>query len=512
MSDRNFLNAMREKLNETFNVAYTENGALSYETTSSYLLDMSFMVTNLRTKSIKEVEKIFEKVFYENKLLACKFLFYLGDMRMGIGERRTFRICMKWLANNEPEIAKSLISFIPEYTRWDNLWCLLDTQIKDDITNVIKEQLLKDAENISNGNNISLIAKWLPSENSSSKETKRYATIIRKALELSPREYRKSLSKLRAKLRIVERDMSAKKWNNIDYNAVPSKANLIYNNAFLRNDESRRRDYLDKLSSGDKSVKINAGVLNPVEIVRSYGMRPYDINTTYEELWKAQTSKTLDNIMVVRDGSESMTWSSNTSNEITPWYAATGLAIYMADHNTGEWKDKFITFSAKPKLVDLSNCDSLKDKIMKAYAESDYSNTNIKKVMDLVLQTAISNNMTQDDMPKAIIIVSDMQFDAYSHNMSKKLFNAISDTYKEHGYLIPRIIFWNVNDRDSGTIPMRQNEMGLVLCSGYTVNLLNLLMSNKTDPDPYKALIDILNVERYQPIEDATKSILNLIN
>ena len=437
--------------------------------------------------------------------MAIKWIFYCRDREQGIGERRLFRVALKWLATEQPKIAKAVFNLAPYFGRYDDMWCLLDTDLKDDVIACIAKQLNEDAENMNANKSISLISKWLPSANASSKETRRLAKIIYTGIEMTERQYRKILSKLRKYLNVIEVKMSAKKWGEIDYNSVPSRANLIYNGAFLRNDEERRREYLAALERGDKNVKINASVLFPDDIVHKYGngrcgyVGKYD--STLEELWKALPTLSSDNTLVVRDGSGSMEW-----NGGKPMDVATALAIYMAERNQGEFHNQFITFSRVPKIIDLNGLDTLHDKLAKTYRENDCSNTDIEAVFRLILQTAISHKMTQEDMPKNIVIVSDMQFDAHSHNCNDTLFGAIGKEYAAHGYALPRLIFWNVNGRDNKTVPIQQNAMGVVLMSGYSQNLIKMVMSNQTDP--FKCLVDQLNSERYQVVEEAVKEVI----
>jgi len=333
-----FMDKLKETLNEEFNVSVTENGALGYRTSGKELLDINFMVSSMRNETKEKVEKRFAKVLLENKLLAVKWLFYAADVRGGVGERRLFRICMLFLANNEPEIAKKLIPLIPEYTRWDNLLVLLDSknaEIKSCVIDFISATLAEDVKNLKNKGSVSLCAKWMPSANASSNETKRYAKILINGLKTNERSYRKTLSALRSYIDVVEIKMSSKQWNKIKYSAVPSKANLIYNNAFLRNDEERRREYLESLKKGE--TKINASTLFPHDIVHRYSSSSWTrhlnpLDTTLEELWKNLPDYVKDNsnTICVADGSGSMT-STIGNTHISCLSVANALAISFAD-------------------------------------------------------------------------------------------------------------------------------------------------------------------------------------
>ena len=358
----------------------------------------------------------------------------------------------------------------------------------------------------------SLIFKWLKSENASSSETKRLARKTRQALGLSSREYRKTLSEGRAYLDVVECKMSAKEWNGINYETVPSRANLIYNNAFLRNDEERRRAYLGALEKGE--AKINASTLFPHDIVHKYmpgggwyqSLKSYD--ATLEGLWKAlpDTVKGAENTIVVADGSGSMTCNVGGNTSVTALDVANALAIYFSERASGEFKDKYITFSSRPQLVDFSNAKTLRDKLQIALRHNEVADTNIEATFDLILKTAVNNNMSQEDMPKNILIISDMEFNgACYYRPNETLFASIAKKYAAYGYKLPKLIFFNVNSR-TNTIPVKENDLGVILVSGFSVNIINMIMSNKLDP--YECLLEVLNTERYDAIENAVKDVI----
>lgn len=509
-----FMNAIKNELNNEKKL--TENGAVGYRTTGKKLLDLNFSVASLRGASEKTIIDKFMDAYWEDPVVAIKWLFYTRDCREGLGERRLFRIVIKHLAQNKPEVARKVAQFIPAFGRYDDVWTLLDTDLKANVIEMVAFQLKADILNMQKNKPISLLAKWLKSENCSSAESKRLAKIIRSGLGMSSKEYRKMLSQMRKYINVVECKMSAKQWNEIDYEAVPSRANLIYNNAFLRNDEERRRAYLGALEKGE--AKINAGTLFPHDIVHKYmsgsswgwsqSLKAYD--STLEGLWKAlpDTVKGNGNTLVVADGSGSMTCNVGGNTSVTALDVANALAIYFAERASGEFKDKYITFSHRPQLVDFGKAKSLHDKIGIALRHSEVADTNIEATFDLILRTAVSNKMAQEDIPQNVLIISDMEFNSatgYGHYANETLFATIEKKYAAYGYKLPRLVFWNVNSR-TGTIPVKENELGVALVSGFSVNIVNMVMSNKLDP--YECLLDVLNVERYQVIEDAIKDIV----
>lgn len=512
-----FMNKLSNTLNNEYNYSMTENGAIGYRTSGKELLDLNFAVASLRHMSESDIVNKFMRAFYENKLLAMKWLFFARDVREGLGERRLFRVVMEHIANEEPNMVSALIKLVPEYGRYDDLWCLLDNdKLAPHIFHFIAEQINDDWINMQNNKPISLIAKWLPSINASSTETKRYGKMICKALGLSEREYRKYLSQFRKYLDVVEVKMSDKNWSEINYETVPSRANLIYKDAFLRNDTERRAEYLNKLANGE--VKINSSVLYPHDIVHKYintHSNWYSVLKSYdgavEALWKALPDivNGCDNTIVVADGSGSMNCSLGNT-KITALEVANALAVYFAERSSGEFKDKYITFSSRPQFVDFSNCNSLHDKLAVALQHNECSNTNVEAVFDLILSTAVNNHMSQNDMPKNILIISDMEFDSCAKSNSSwdrpnaRLFDEINKKYVDAGYKMPRLVFWNVNSR-TGTIPVKENDLGVALVSGFSVNIVKMVMSGKLDP--YECLLETLNTERYKPVEEALKNI-----
>lgn len=494
-----FINEMKKTLNDEFNYSQTENSALGYRTTGKALLDINFKVASLRNTSDSEIVDLFMKAFYEDKQLAVKWLFYVRDAREGLGERRLFRIVVEYLCKHNPDVIKELIQYIPEYGRFDDMWCILDTQHSNIVIDIIKNQLKEDNSNMSEDKPVSLLAKWLPSPNTSSKDTVAKAKQIIKLLSMNEAAYRKMLSKLRKYIDVVEVKMSAKDWEDIKYETVPSKANLIYKDAFLRNDEERRRAFLSALEKGE--TKINASVLYPQDIVHKYCENRYlqDKDTTLEELWKAlpNTVNENGNTIVVADGSGSM-MTTVGGTHVSALSVANALAIYFAERSSGQFKDNYITFSARPKFVDFSKCSSLREKIELALRHNEVANTNIESVFDLILTTAVKKKMEQSEIPQNILIVSDMEFDsAVDGKPNQRLFKVIADKYAQNGYKLPRLVFWNVNSRTS-TIPVIENDLGFALVSGFSVNIVKMVLSGELDP--YKCLVDQLMSERYAKI------------
>lgn len=499
-----FMSELKNQLDDKYNVSVTENGAIGYRTTTHPLLDLNFAVASLRSESEQKITKMFRSAFVEDPELAIKWLFYARDVRGGLGERRLFRVILEDLCFTYPEVADKILSLIPIYGRYDDLIQLATGEWKyhDKVVDILKAQLESDLAQMEIGRPVSLLAKWMPSVNAG-RNAREAALMIADSMRLTENQYRRKLSKLRKYIDLVESHMCAGDWSGIAYSKVPSRAALIYKDAFMKHDSDRYYEYITQVEKG--STKINAGTLYPHDIVARYSPSARvscALDSTLEAMWKALPEVDLagKQMLVVRDGSGSMSWQNAGKSKVNCLTVATALTIYFAERTTGEFKNKFITFSARPKLIDLLGCDTLHDKLIKTYAEDDCSNTDLYKVFTLILDTAVSANMDQSEMPENILIFSDMEFDGHKFDWDTRLFEVISDQYAQHGYKIPRLIFWNLNSRTE-TIPVIKNELGLALTSGYSVQASKMIMSGELDP--MKALEDILNADRYQPVSDA---------
>lgn len=524
----NFMDALKFNQADTYdNISITENGAVGFKTTNSKILDFNYMITSMRNMDEKEIIKRFREAYNENPMLMMRFLFYVGDIKEGLGERRTFNICMKDLAKHgQQRMVNSLIQlFTTDMRRFDDIYNLIEIPgCKKAVGTFIKQQFYADLKNMKEGKPISLLAKWLKSPNTSSKESRHFAGMTREMLGINTREYQKKLAQMRKYIDVVERKMSSNNWQAIDYEAVPSKANLIYNNAFLKHDEERRRAYLEGLKKGE--AKINAKVLMPHEIVHKYSannnyyrnLSVYD--ETLEQLWKNLPDLVNGDstTLVVADGSGSML-STIKGTKVSALEVANALAIYFAERARGAFKNTYITFSNTPQLVHFKSEWSLRDKLVEALKHNEVASTNIEAVFDLLLNTAIKYNMKQEDIPANILILSDGEYNSmccagprgtgWSRSyvpVDANLFKHIEKKWNDAGYKLPKLIFNNIMSR-TGTIPIKENENGVILVSGFSVNIMKMIMSGKLDP--YEALIETIMAPRYdivqKLIEDSQK-------
>lgn len=488
-----FINCLEDEMN----VSFTENGMKGYAATKDALVDFNFSLPAIRNMSDELLHAQVAQLLNDkkhNKEVIYRYMFFLRDVRGGLGERRIFREMLKELANREPELVKHFIKYIVEVGRWDDLFVLMETPLKKCLIETLCKQLEADWDNMQKDKPISLLAKWMPSINSGKKSRKLAREFIG-YYGMANGEYRKALSEMRKYLDIVEQHISNNTYNEIDYEAVPSKANKKYAELFMRKDMQRRQEYLDSLSKG--KAKINASTLYPHEII-SMVRRNSDKRLT-QGLWEnLKDYEGVENTLVVADVSGSMAWG---SNNIMPIDCSVGLALYFAQRAKDEFKGKVVTFSDKPAYVDVSRFKTVYDAYIWMTERMDWNgSTNIEAVFKLVLDTAARNKLKQEDIPN-ILIISDMEFNECTYGNS---FEAISELYRSYGYKLPKLIFWNAASR-SGTIPVIENENGLVLVSGYSPAAIKAAASSETY-DPLKAIYDCIYVERYNFVREVLEA------
>ena len=485
---------MLEMLKNEANITYTENGAVTNVSTGSECLDLFARIGALRSASDEDITDIFLRAYAENADLAVKTLFFARDIRGGLGERRVFRVILRWLADNEPETCRKNLYFVGEYGRYDDLLCLFGTACEQDMMDVIREQLKKDQEAMDDGSAVSLLGKWLPSVNASCAETVRLAKKTARALGMTDAQYRRTLTALRARIRILENNLREKDYT-FEYEKQPSRALFKYRAAFRRNDEERYQAFLDR--AGTDSSAMHTGTLAPYDviapIVSSFGRAfSEEERKSLDVTWNALEDFTGDeNALVVVDGSGSMYWEGRP----LPAAVAQSLGIYFAEHNRGAFRNHFITFSALPKLVEVRGRDIV-EKVRYCMSFNDCSNTDLEKVFDLLLRTAVKNRVPQEEMPAKLYIISDMEFDCCSHAEMTN-FRSAEKMFAAYGYVLPQVVFWNVQSRNRQQ-PVTKNEQGACLVSGCNAQIFSMLKNDSLDP--YQFMMQILTAERYAVI------------
>ncbi len=483
-----FVQAMQVQSNFTT----TENGALTNMSTLSSVLDFFGAAGAVRQRSDADVISLFSKAFSEDRLLATKILFYIRDVREGQGERKTSRTLFAWIAKNYPDVLRKNLENIAFFGRYDDLYAMVGTPLETDVFNLFGNQLKADLKKMKAGESVSLLAKWLKSENTSSEESRKLGYKTRKALELTSKRYRKILSSLRKHIDVLETKMCSGDWASINFERVPSKASLTYRKAFGRHDQERYAAYLKLVEKGE--AKMTAGAVYPYELLRSLVVgHPSAQEILQADLqWKHMPNWLEGNEhygLVIADVSGSM-----TCNNSLPLLVSISLALYFAERNVGPFQDFWMNFSTSPSFQKFVG-NNIYEKYMNMNKNNWSMSTDLLKAFDLILDTSIRNKVKAKDMPSVLYIVSDMEFNG---NVNTTTLDAIKNKYARSGYALPRIVWWNVNSRNDN-FPIRADENGSAMVSGCSPSILKSLLAAKSF-DPMSIVYETVNNPRYDRV------------
>lgn len=493
------MNTFMNGLQNASNYTVTENGALAHKTTRSAVYDMFALGGAYRKRNDEDCILLFKNALEENETLALKCLFYLRDCRGGQGERRFFRVCYKWLAQKHADVARRNFELISEYGRYDDvIYALIGTPLENDALEFIKNQLALDLE----CKTPSLLAKWLPSENASAVKTKKMGNIIREYLGMTHREYRKTLSILRERINLLERLMSANRWDEIEFDKIPSKAGLIYKNAFARRDIIAKK-YEAFAKSED--TKVNASTLYPYNVVhkavegtRGWGYSFRDMSATD----RAMVEKYWENLpdylegkpckmMCVVDTSGSMT----SSEASAPINVAIGLGMYCAERIGGPFKNHYISFSNRPQLIKIEGVDFV-DKVRRIYKTNLCENTDLVKTFRMLKEIALTAK--PEDIPETIVVISDMQIDCgsrfYGSNVATEM-ESMRREWEKAGLKMPKLVYWNVEAR--GAANFLDDGPNVTYVSGCSPVIFQQVISGVTG---YELMLKKLESARYEAI------------
>lgn len=492
-----FLENLRNEDNKTV----TTNGENGYKSTLSDILDLSTEIGNSR---FLDDETLFNKLIdaqNEDELLYAKLVFYARDIRQGGGDKTLGRFGLVTIYK-DIDLSKIplLVTLIAEYGSFKDIMYLLATPIEDENKELALSQYLNSLLELDDANEqASLLAKYMPTETTKDPTMKMVYRKFMKYVDITPKEYRKRNTRIRKKLDIVETKLTEKRYEDIDYSRVPSQANLKYRDAFIRNDGERYSDYLDRVDSGDE--KINSSTLAPYQIVDKVR---YDDSDSLNTLWNnipAPSNNGLEVLPVV-DVSGSMTG--------LPMDVAISLGIFLSEHNEGQFKNHFITFSSEPKLKTIKG-NTIRNKVLNMQSSEWGMNTNLEKTFNLILRTAINNNLPQEELPESLLIISDMQFDEATgsygfHSVptaDDTFFEKMKHKFEQHGYKLPFLVFWNVGY--GNTKPVVKTTKNTILVSGFSQNIFNSIcnldLNDLENYTPLKALLEILESDRYKAIE-----------
>lgn len=482
-------NTLLQGLQQASTIENTKGG--QYYATS-YDSNLDFFAGISRYTSEEKIQSAFSAAYEEDRILALANLLYTLSIRSGKGERRIFLECFKWLCHRHADSAVVMLSLIPEYGRWDYVLTAMHTPVEYEAVNMISRQLYTDTHS----DNPSLLAKWLPSVRTHGKNNPE-ARYLANALGMSEKQYRKMLSELRGKINVVEKMMSENRFEDIDYETVPTKAMLKYREAWQRQDESRYSQYLDAVKSGEK--KINTAGLFCYEIVKKahvslysdwYCDRGGQQNSSEEEqlldlMWKNQKdflagNKT--NVLVMADTSGSMTCCGGL-----PMANSLGLAVYTAERNHGYFHNYFMSFSERPALQKVRG-ETIVEKLKNI--KSIIGKTDIDAAFKMLLDTAVNNSIPKNDMPSHIIIISDMEFDCGVMSKGGTNLHGWEDAFEEAGYKLPTIIFWNVA-ADINGFPATKNDKNVCMISGFSTAILEHLLDLE-NYSPVNTMMEVL--------------------
>lgn len=458
--------------------ARTENGMKARKSTANACVDLFFKIGAMRGK---DVTKEFVAAYVENKDLALRIAQWARDVRGGSGERKLFRDILVLLEKTDIESAKALLSKVPEIGRWDDIFVFESKVMK-----TAAYTMLGDALRAKNG----LAAKWTPRKGAIALE-------IREFFGMSPKFYRKSLVEM---TKVVESQMCAKEWDEINFSHVPSVAHARYKKAFGRNTE-KYGEYVKALVKGDDpKVKVNAGAVYPYDVLKGvinyYGSANYtkDQLDVVVKQWEALPNYIGDaNVLALVDVSGSMSCPAGQSGSVSCMDVAVSLGLYVADKNKGKFKDTFLTFSGKPELLHLKG--NVVQKAQQMVKSNWDMNTDLVKAMDKILSTAITGNVDQSEMPEMLLIMSDMQFDQCA-KFDDSAMQMIRRKFTDAGYNVPQIVFWNLNAKDN--VPVKYDTRGVAMVSGFSPAVMkSVLSADMENFTPEGIMLKALMVPRY---------------
>lgn len=473
----------------------TANGATAFKNTKDALVDLFAVIGAMRGQDPSRLHVLIDGAYAESPILLAKMLFQTRDIRGGLGERETFKESIHYCARRYPNVIEPNIALIPEYGRWDDMFALMRTELEKPMFKIMREQLDIDLALVKEGKRPeTLLAKWLPTADASSENTKAFAKEVAKGLGFNGvRAYKEAYKPVRKALHTVEAQMSAGEWSEINYESVPSRAMLVHRQAFYTHDEERMTEYINAVTAGKK--KINASTLFPYDIVEKVLYR-HETGAELDALWGAlpdyvQGGK---NYLVMADVSGSMSG--------RPMATSIGLAIYFAQHNQGPYHNAFMTFSGSPEIYNLRGLQGIVDAVRTMSMAEWGMNTDLEKAMMKILAVSVENKCKQEDLPEALIIITDMEFDRATGRQDISFLKNMKDKFKLYGYKMPNVVFWNVNSMKD-TYHASADKEGVTMVSGQSTATFKTLMAGLNGKTAYDLMCETLNTERYAPIRVA---------
>jgi hypothetical protein len=460
----------------------TTNGMKARKSTANAVVDLFY---NAGASRGKDIVPAFTAALAENRELALRVVAWLRDVRGGAGERKLFRDILVYLEKSDPDAAKALVAKVPEVGRWDDLFIFKTDALKN-----VAYTLLGDALREKNG----LAAKWTPRQGPVAAE-------VRKFFGMSPKFYRKSLVEM---TNVVEQNMCAKEWDEINFSHVPSVAASRYKKAFNRNTPAYAAYVASLVKGGDLKVKVNAGAVYPYDVLKGQiggYKRVWDKTELdlIQKQWEALPDYVGEaSILPLVDSSGSMSCpvgGYGSKSGMSCMDVAVSLGLYLADKNKGKFKDTFLTFSKSPRLVTLNG--NINQKINQM-CTGEVANTNLNAALDKILKVAKNGNVPTEEMPAMLLILSDMQFDGTVDGRDDSAMEMIARKYKDAGYTLPKVVFWNLNAA-YGNAPVKFDKSGTALVSGFSPAIIKPLLANDLDTfTPESVMLKTIMVDRYK--------------
>lgn len=492
---------LREAITEQSKWDKTWNGADALKTTGSPLLDMFGRAGSMRGCSTTEKELVVSRAYKVDPEAALKLLFYVRDIRGGYGERDTFRTMLKHMANMIPvESMEKNLWAIMEFGRADDLYALIGTRCEDIMWAFMKNQFELDYENMKAGKSVSLLAKWIATPDSKVEKTKELGKLTAKKLGYpfkNMREFKVKLRELRRYIDIPEAKMCAGKWEEIEYSKCASKFLFKYRKIIQKHDQERWNAYINSVDKGEANM--NMGTVTPADII--YQLRS-NYTSELETMWKQLDDVCKANALVMCDTSGSMLHSYYCKGNIKPIDVAFGLALYFAQRNVGDLKDMMLNFSDSPMFIELNGTTLMDNYRIASGAPVNYSSTNLEGAFILLLDVLKKGSIKPEEMPQAILIVSDMQIncvDGIGPDNKLTFYGKMNSMYMEAGFEMPQVVFWNVNAQNA-TFHADASTSGVSLVSGFSPNVFKQVMEN-VGTSPMELMLAVLNSERYKDIK-----------
>lgn len=459
---------------------------------------------------LETLKNTFAKMYDSNPLWARRLAFASYNIRGGNGNRSHFRVALRYMVNNDLEYVIKNWQHIPHFGRWDMLIELhemledVNSRSAFDLQNTIVRycayNLATEYKNFSDGNpQNSLIAKWMPSHSTKKKYHKKFVTLLIKELfgsynAQNEKRYRKMLTEMRNELRIVETFMSNNNWREVSFENLPGVALRKYIKAWERHLPTEWQNYLQDVEDGKKSM--NATTIDFVEMFKvavkrnTYGFTALD-KTPANAMWENRNKASGMTFVPVVDMSGSM-YSDRMGG--LPLATAMTVGLHVAEMNVGDFHNVLFTFAETPKVVRVQDEQTFSQKLNALFNSRVGYSTNLYRVFELYLNTAKRSDVKIEDLPKGILVVSDMEV-SMGDKSGENVWNKIEKMFAKEDMPMPHMVWWNATTNSKAVVKAFNKHCTVV--SGSSPTLLRYIAYGD---DPLDAVIKIVNDPMYEMI------------